>query len=155
MDIYNDILYPLKTFVKQNISFFDIFLKKIYILNGGSMEILKKIRKNMNLTQDEVAEMLGIPKPTYSHYETGRNEPSLSILKKIADILNCSTDYLLGHQTKNMLYLDSYTPTQKRIIEAVKDLSEDESYQLLGYIARMKDVPLEVVLLKKRADEEE
>lgn len=118
------------------------------------MKNLKNLRKSMNLTQDDFAEMLGIPKPTYSHYETGRNEPSLLILKKMADVLNCSIDYLVGHQTKNILYLDSYTLTQRRIVEAVKDLSEDESYQLLGYIARMKDVPLEVILLKKRADEE-
>lgn len=118
------------------------------------MEILKNLRKNLKLTQDEFAEMLGIPKPTYSHYETGRNEPSLALLKKMADVLNCSTDFLLGHQTKNVIYLDSYTPTQKKIIEIVKDLSEDECYQLIGYIARMKDMPLDVIMLKKRLDEE-
>lgn len=119
------------------------------------MKNLKSIRSNNNLTQLQVSKDLKIPTTTYATYEQNKALPSESMLIKIADYFNCSVDYLLGHQAKNVLYLDSYTPTQKRIIEAVKDLSEDEGYQLLGYIARMKDVPLEVVLLKKRADKEE
>lgn len=118
------------------------------------MENLRLLREERKITQREFAQKLGISKTTLCYYEQGKVSPSVEMLTKIADFFNCSTDYLLGHQAKNVLYLDSYTPTQKNIIEAVKDLSEDESYQLLGYIARMKDLPLDVVLLKKRADEE-
>lgn len=119
------------------------------------MENLKKLRKESKLTQLEFSKKFNLSLRGYQDIENDINQTSYENLIKFADFFHCSVDYLLGHQAKNVLYLDSYTPTQKRIIEAVKDLSEDESYQLLGYIARMKDVPLEVVLLKKRADEEE
>ena len=118
------------------------------------MENLKLLREERGVTQREFSQKLGISKTTLCYYEQGKVSPSIEMLIKLANYFNCSIDYLVGHQTKNILYLDSYTSTQRRIVEAVKDLSEDESYQLLGYIARMKDVPLEVILLKKRADEE-
>ncbi len=119
------------------------------------MENLKFLREEYKITQREFAQKLGISKTTLCYYEQGKVSPSVDMLIKLSDFFNCSIDYLLGHQTKNVLYLDSYTPTQKKIIETVKDLSEDEGYQLLGYIARMKDMPLEVVLLKKQAEERE
>jgi repressor LexA len=49
-----------------------------------------------NLTQDRVANALGISRARYSHYETGRSEPDTDTLKKMADFFNASTDYLLG-----------------------------------------------------------
>lgn len=111
---------------------------------------LAKIRKEFAKTQKDMAEILNISKPTYNHYESGRYEPSLETMVKLADYFNCSVDYLLGHQAKNVLYLDSYTPTKIEIIEELKDLTDDEAYQLLGYIARMKDIPLSEVLLRKK-----
>ena len=59
-------------------------------------EKLKEIRKQHNLTQQKVAEHLGITQSTYAYYETGRNEPDLETLKKLADLYNCSLDYLVG-----------------------------------------------------------
>lgn len=59
-------------------------------------EKLKEIRKQHNLTQQQIAEYLGVTQSTYAYYETGRNEPDLETLKKIADFYKCSTDYLLG-----------------------------------------------------------
>lgn len=132
------------------ILFFRIFKKILYILDGVNMENLKLIRQNSHLTQAQVAKKLNIPITTYATYEQNKSMPSREILIKISDFFGCSVDYLLGHQAKNVLYLDSYTPTKIKIIEVLKDLTEDESYQLLGYIARMKDIPLPAVLLRKK-----
>lgn len=40
--------------------------------------------------------MLGISQPSYIRYENGTSEPTLENLVKIAEILDVSTDYLLG-----------------------------------------------------------
>lgn len=111
---------------------------------------LLNLRKNKGISQQTLADYLNVNQTVISHFETGRNEPDLKTLIKIANFFDCSVDYLIGHQAKNVLYLDSYTPTKIKIIEELKDLTDDEAYQLLGYIARMKDIPLSEVLLRKK-----
>lgn len=56
---------------------------------------LKTLREESNISQRKMAKLLGISQQAYSTYELGINEPSLSSLVKIADILEVSTDYLL------------------------------------------------------------
>ncbi len=133
-----------------------IFQKKLrkviffyYFIGGKPMNLLN-LRKNKGISQQTLADYLNVNQTVISHFETGRNEPDLKTLIKIANFFDCSVDYLIGHQAKNVLYLDSYTPTKIKIIEELKDLTDDESYQLLGYIARMKDIPLSEVLLRKK-----
>jgi len=62
-------------------------------------DILKELREDNNLTQDEVAEKLSLTRQTISRYETGGIEPPFSTLVKMADIYKCSLDYL-GGRTK-------------------------------------------------------
>lgn len=59
-------------------------------------ERLKEKRAKKKFTQKDVAELLGISQSTYAYYESGRNEPDLETLKKIADIYETSLDYLAG-----------------------------------------------------------
>lgn len=57
---------------------------------------LKKRRKELKLSQEYIAKKLGMTRQGYSHYETGRNEPDNETLVTLANILDCSADYLLG-----------------------------------------------------------
>ena len=59
-------------------------------------ERLKEVRKEQGFSQKEVAEMVGVSASCYANYEQGTREPSLSILAKICDALDVSSDYLLG-----------------------------------------------------------
>lgn len=59
-------------------------------------ETLKKLREGKNLSQTEIAKILGIPQRTYSDYETNKSDPKLDTLIKIAEFYQTSTDYLLG-----------------------------------------------------------
>ncbi|MEI2368734.1 helix-turn-helix domain-containing protein [Niallia circulans] len=61
---------------------------------------LKELRKANKLTQANVADFLGISESAYGYYEQGRNEPSLSSIKKLAEKYNVSTSYLLGETDK-------------------------------------------------------
>lgn len=51
---------------------------------------LKKLRKDCALTQQQVAEALGLERSTYTYYETGKTDPSVSTLQKIMVLFNCS-----------------------------------------------------------------
>lgn len=62
------------------------------------MKNLKIARKNMGLTQKNVADKLGIPVTTYANYEQRENsKPPIKILLQLSDLFNCSTDFLLGN----------------------------------------------------------
>ncbi|MBQ5589880.1 MAG: helix-turn-helix transcriptional regulator [Anaerotignum sp.] len=57
---------------------------------------LKMLRKERKLTQVKLGEMLNYGYTAIANYESGRNQPSIPDLKKIASIFNVSMDYLLG-----------------------------------------------------------
>ncbi|MBR4111865.1 MAG: helix-turn-helix transcriptional regulator [Ruminiclostridium sp.] len=58
--------------------------------------ILKDLRTEKGLSQDEFAKVLGISKGAVSYYETGQRVPDIVVLSAIADYFKVSTDYLLG-----------------------------------------------------------
>lgn len=59
-------------------------------------ERLKRIRKENNYTQEELAQKLGLEPPAVSKYETDRVQIPQEYIIKICDIFNISCDYLLG-----------------------------------------------------------
>lgn len=58
---------------------------------------LRKIRKSRHMTQKELGSIVGASDASLSMYETGKQQPDLEMLKKIADALCVSTDELLDH----------------------------------------------------------
>lgn len=59
-------------------------------------EKLKAIRKSKRLTQLDLSRRLNVSKGTVSAYEQGLSYPSIETLVKICEILDTSSDYLLG-----------------------------------------------------------
>lgn len=57
---------------------------------------LRKMRMKHCLTQQTMADNLGISLNAYQKYEQAERSPSLECLVRIADILDVSIDYLLG-----------------------------------------------------------
>lgn len=56
---------------------------------------IRDLRIDHDLTQKQLAKMLGMSQTGYSKYETGENDIPTSILIKLADLYHVSTDYLL------------------------------------------------------------
>lgn len=57
---------------------------------------IRDLREDRDLTQKQVAQMLGMSQTGYSKYETGENDIPTLILIRLADFYGTSTDYLLG-----------------------------------------------------------
>ena len=57
---------------------------------------IRDLREDRDLTQKQVAQMLGMSQTGYSKYETGENDIPTIVLIKLADFYQTSTDYLLG-----------------------------------------------------------
>jgi len=57
---------------------------------------IRDLREDHDLTQRQVAQMLGMSQTGYSKYETGENDIPTAILIKLANYYKTSVDYLLG-----------------------------------------------------------
>lgn len=77
---------------------------------------LKELRKRSKLSQEQLAQQLGITKGMISSYETSMRMPSYHILLKISFLFNVSTDYLLGKNADDMLNISDLSEKQKAII---------------------------------------
>ena len=62
--------------------------------------VIREEREKRNLSQQAVADMLGINRRTYSSYEIGVRGLPVETLIQLADIFETSTDYLLGRNTE-------------------------------------------------------
>lgn len=58
---------------------------------------LKELRKEKKLTQTQVGKILGYGYTAIANYESGRNEPNLRDIIKLANIFQVSVDYLIGN----------------------------------------------------------
>ena len=57
---------------------------------------IRTLREDHDLTQTQIAQMLGMSQTGYSKYETGENDIPTAILIKLAEFYQTTTDYLLG-----------------------------------------------------------
>ena len=58
-------------------------------------DILKKLRQDNDLTQEELAKKINNSRSNIANYENGKNMPSVEILEKLSEVFNVSTDYFL------------------------------------------------------------
>lgn len=89
---------------------------------------IRKMRKAHDLSQEELAEKIGISTTHMSHIETGNTKLSLPVLVSISQALGVQTDDLLfesANTSKNnalneiVELLDTCTPQQVRVIQDI------------------------------------
>jgi len=84
---------------------------------------LKKIRKDKNLRQIDLANSLGLAQTTIANYEQGTRFPNEKTLSQIADFFNISLDYLLG-RSDTLINNEAITYQQR-------DINENTEFLLL------------------------
>ncbi len=57
---------------------------------------IKDLREDHDMSQQEVADYLGMKQPQYSRYERGLRDVPTDVLIKLARLYKTTTDYLLG-----------------------------------------------------------
>ena len=65
---------------------------------------IRDIREDNDLTQQQIAEILGTSQTMYARYERGANELPIRHLIRLAEYYRLSTDYLLGLTNKKKPY---------------------------------------------------
>lgn len=57
---------------------------------------IKELRKEIGLSQIQLAKMVGYSQSEIASWERNEREPNVKAIKKLAKVLDCSCDYLLG-----------------------------------------------------------
>lgn len=107
-------------------------MKNFYMVN------LKKAREKRGITQVRLSIELELAQETISGYEIGRISPSISVLIKIADFLNVSTDYLLGRIEEDIPFMkiksNDMTDEESDLLFHFRNLNEENKKDLLWYM---------------------
>lgn len=88
-------------------------------------EKLQTLRKQANLTQEQLAEKLYVSRTAISKWETGNGYPSLESLKDIARLFNTSIDELLSNE---------------KLIELAEENNRSNTKRMLAFIFGILDV---------------
>lgn len=84
---------------------------------------LKESRIKSGLTQEQLAEKLGVAKSTLSGYESGKREPTIATIAKVLDILNIDANYLYQDETKALTEL-IVDRDKKMLLKKYSDLDD-------------------------------
>ncbi|SDL19208.1 helix-turn-helix domain-containing protein [Natronincola ferrireducens] len=102
--------------------------------------ILKELRAEKGLTQDELSNKLSINRATYAHYETGRRQPDAETLQLLADCFSVSVDYLLGRtDVKNPDKFKSNYQHSKEDLEKLNVLTSKDEKEIEKKISEIKE----------------
>lgn len=84
---------------------------------------IKKARTKANLTQEYVAERLGVSRQTISNWESGKTYPDIVSVVKMSNLYDISLDHLLKEEASMSNYLD-YLEESTNTVKSRSDLSK-------------------------------
>ena len=112
-------------------------------------EHLKKLRKEKNLTQTQISELIDVKQGTYSRWESGKLEPSLENIIKLTKILDTTADELLGiDKSVSSNWIHGIKTTITKILDIPKDsqlqkrIEEELNFEWNKYIKKYPDLPI-------------
>lgn len=92
-------------------------------------ERIHDLRELSRMTQTDLARRLGVTRACVNAWEMGSSNPSLENLIALSRIFHTSTDYLLGCQNKESIFIDDYSVRDKEILR-----------DLLNYIEGCREI---------------
>lgn len=80
---------------------------------------LRELRKQHNLTQKELASMIGVKNSIISFYEVGDRIPSPEVIRKLAETLHVSADYLMGIEKNESVDISGLSDHDKSLVRSL------------------------------------
>lgn len=93
-------------------------------------ERLRQLRKQKNLTQKQLAALVGVKNSIISFYEVGERMPSPEMVVKLASALNVSTDYLLGMNKTETMDVSGLDDNDKLLVNLLIETLRNKNKQI-------------------------
>lgn len=103
---------------------------------------IKELRKTAGLTQENAAKKLNISRQVFANYENEINQPSPEMLCEIADLFNCSIDYLVGREDEDgaiMIYGNRLSDDEMALLDKLRQLQPIKKEIVYRYIDFLLD----------------
>lgn len=100
---------------------------------------IKEIRNKKNISQVQLAELLGITQPSLAAIESGKRVPKLETLMRIAATLDTSVLSLLPSEISEGAIVP--TPEDRELLEAVSNLNTAGRKKVREYVADLSKNP--------------
>lgn len=104
---------------------------------------LKDLRKEKGITQEQLAEELGVSGRTISRWETGKNMPDISLLVEIAEFFDVSIPEIIKGERKS----ENMKEETKEVVETMSDYAKAEKEQLIKSFRNMSIIGLVALLV--------
>lgn len=98
------------------------------------MNILRELRTKKGVYQKDVAKYLGVDRTTYVKYERGDSEPSIDIIKKLANYFDVTVDFLVWEEKKANTLDEQLSGIEFALYGEIHDLTDDEKQDILSYV---------------------
>lgn len=98
---------------------------------------LKKLRKEFGISQQKLADVIGVSQQSVNKYENHSVEPDIEITIKISDYFGVSVDYLIGRtDIKQMLdyYTEEKLSAEEQMVIKQYRLKSDREKKIIKYI---------------------
>ena len=96
-------------------------------------ERIRQRRKELGLSQAELAKKAGITQTGISAIEKNKNDTTCSVIAKIATALDVSTDYLINGTT-NKPPEGHFSKQQQELLEITDKMTDQQQTELLGAV---------------------
>jgi transcriptional regulator with XRE-family HTH domain len=97
---------------------------------------MRDYRKRSGLTMKRLGELVGASEASISQYETGRVEPDIDLMTKIADVLGVSVDNLIGHSS-DIENMEPKTKEARILAHGIDKLPQEQREQALNVMKAM------------------
>lgn len=97
---------------------------------------IKSTRQQKKISQNELAELSGVMQKNISRYEQDTSIPSAVALKKIADALQVTTDFLLGENSEDIQIQDRELLQKFQVIQQMTGDTKNVVNTFLDLIIR-------------------
>lgn len=82
---------------------------------------LQKLRKNKNISQEQLAEELGVSRQAVSKWESGASYPEMDKLVLLCKTFNCNLDDLIN---KNITQIEDLSSSKKKLTNFIKSIGD-------------------------------
>ena len=103
------------------------------------LERLRLLREQRGWSQYQMADELAMPRSTYAGYESGRRQPDLDFVERVAFTLNTTISYLCGETSdpRSLSDVAAAPPTRDdayQALQAAENLTDSEMQELRTFI---------------------
>lgn len=120
--------------------------RKQYSVDVSLGQNLVELRKKCGLTQQAVADNLGINRSTYTKYELGVSEPNIETMRELSALFNCDISELVSNRSSSgfndsgsdIIVLDD---SEKSVVLLYRKLNERKKIKLITIIGDLMREP--------------